>query len=171
MVIVRVFSRSRVTFLDDLAPESAVDRLRGRGVPVLALVSDLSAPNGAGYVGLDNWKVGRTAAWAVADLRQRPGDVAIVVGSHRYRCQEACEMGARSYFREYAPDLQLLEPRCGLSRATGPGRRPRCCCRSTSARPRTSDRPSARLLRHGQPVPLQRRALAGGQLVDVEVAD
>src|SRR4051812_21515977 len=114
MVIVRVFSRSRVTFLDDLAPESAVDRLRGRGVPALALVSDLSAPNRAGHVGLDNWKVGRTAAWAVANLRRRPGDVAIVVGSHRYRCQEACEMGARSYFREHAPDLHLLEPRASL---------------------------------------------------------
>src|SRR5690242_4971317 len=133
--------RPRVVFLDDLAPESvagrlleageeadavavvaadhprvtgATDRLHGRGVPVLALVSDLSAPNRAGYVGLDNWKVGRTAAWAIANLRRRPGNVAIFVGSHRYRCQEACEMGARSCFREHCPDLHLLEPRTSL---------------------------------------------------------
>src|SRR5690349_3894408 len=59
----------------------AIDRLHVRGVPVLALVSDLSAPNRAGYVGLDNWKVGRTAAWAIANLRRRPGNVAIFVGS------------------------------------------------------------------------------------------
>ena len=31
---------------------------------------------------------------------------AIFVGSHRYRCQETCEMGFRSYFREHAPDFQ-----------------------------------------------------------------
>lgn len=133
--------RPRVVYLDDLAPESvagrlleageeadavalvaadhprvtgAIDQLHARGVPVLALVSDLSAPNRAGYVGLDNWKVGRTAAWAVANLRRRPGNVAILVGSHRYRCQEACEMGARSYFREHCPDLHLLAPRTSL---------------------------------------------------------
>lgn len=101
----------------------AVDRLlqegggdRG-GVPVFALISDLSAAGRAGYVGLDNLKVGRTAAWAIAGLCKRPGPVGIFVGSHRYRCQEANEMGFRAYFREHAPDFHLLEPRTSLEDA------------------------------------------------------
>jgi LacI family transcriptional regulator len=133
--------RPKLDFLDDLTPDAvaerlaklgkdvdavalvaadhpkatqAIDRLHADGVPVFALISDLSAPNRAGYVGLDNWKVGRTAAWAVANLCREPGPVGIFVGSHRYRCQEACEMGLRSYFREHAPGFHLLEPRTSL---------------------------------------------------------
>ena len=62
------------------------------------------------YVGLDNRKVGRTAAWAVAQIAKVPGKVGILVGNHRYRCQEMNESGFRSYFREFAPDFTLLEP-------------------------------------------------------------
>jgi LacI family transcriptional regulator len=136
-----ISGRPRIDFLDDLTPDSvaehlmaagkdadalavvsaehprvtqAIEHLGSRGVPVFALISDLSAPALAGYIGLDNWKVGRTAAWAVANLCKRPGHVGIFVGSHRYRCQEACEMSFRSYFREHAPDFQLLEPRTSL---------------------------------------------------------
>ncbi len=96
----------------------AIDSLSARGVPVFALISDLSAPSLAGYVGLDNWKVGRTAAWAVAQAVQASrARSAIFVGSHRYRCQETCEMSFRSYFREHAPEFRLLEPRTSLEDA------------------------------------------------------
>lgn len=95
----------------------AIDQLQAGGVPVLALISDLSAPRRAGYVGLDNWKVGRTAAWAITHLCRKPGHVGILVGSHRYRCQEACEMSFRSYCREHAPGFHLLEPRTSLEDA------------------------------------------------------
>jgi LacI family transcriptional regulator len=134
-------ARPRVEFLDELAPAyiadqllklgkdadalavvaadhprvtEAIGQLQARRVPVFALISDLSAPARAGYVGLDNWKVGRTAGWAVAHLARQVGHVGIVVGSHRYRCQEACETGFRSYFREHAPGFRLLEPRNSL---------------------------------------------------------
>ena len=60
--------------------------------------------------GLDNWKVGRTAAWAIARLCTKPGRIGILVGNPRYRCQEMNESGFRSYFRECAPDFTLLEP-------------------------------------------------------------
>jgi LacI family transcriptional regulator len=139
-----VRGRSRVEFLEELTPDAvaerltklgkdvdaialvaadhprvtqAIDQLHSGGVPVFALISDLGAPNRAGYVGLDNWKVGRTAGWAIANLCKRPGHVGIFVGSHRYRCQEACEMGFRSFFREHAPGFQLLEPRASLEEA------------------------------------------------------
>jgi LacI family transcriptional regulator len=88
----------------------AVDALEAQGVPVFALISQLSATGVVNYVGPDNWKVGRTAAWAIASICKSPGKVGILVGNHRYRCQEMNESGFRSYFREYAPDFSILEP-------------------------------------------------------------
>jgi LacI family transcriptional regulator len=88
----------------------AVDTLQGKGVPVFGLISQLSATGNVNYVGLDNWKVGRTAAWAIANVCKQPGKVGILVGNHRFRCQEMNETGFRSYFREFAPDFTLLEP-------------------------------------------------------------
>lgn len=88
----------------------AIETVSARGVPVFGLISSLTAGCSVGYAGLDNWKVGRTSAWVFRNLCKRPGKIAIMVGSHRYRCQEMNESGFRSYFREHAPDYQLLEP-------------------------------------------------------------
>jgi LacI family transcriptional regulator len=89
---------------------AAIETLATQGVPTYGLISDLTATCGTGYVGLDNWKVGRTAGWAIAGMSKRPGRVGIVVGNHRYRCQELNESGFRSYMREHAPEFTLLEP-------------------------------------------------------------
>jgi len=88
----------------------AIETLAANGVPSYGLISELTASCGIGYIGLDNWKVGRTAGWAVSGLCRRVGRVAILVGNHRYRCQEQNESGFRSYLREHAPDFTLLEP-------------------------------------------------------------
>ena len=87
----------------------AIEHAAARGVPTIALISDLTAPLRAGYVGLDNWKVGRTAAWAVANMARAGGGVAILVGSHRYLCQDVAEMSFRSYMREHAPAFGVME--------------------------------------------------------------
>jgi LacI family transcriptional regulator len=126
-----------VEHLDDLSPESvaermlklgehvqavavitaeharvsnAIETLSARGVPTYGLISELTAACGTGYIGLDNWRVGRTAGWAIAGLSKRDGRVGILVGNHRYRCQELNETGFRSYCREHAPGFSLLEP-------------------------------------------------------------
>jgi len=88
----------------------AVERLQQRGVPVFALISQLAATGHVPYVGLDNWKVGRTAAWAVEHVCRSPGKIGILVGNHRCRCQDMNESGFRSHFREYASGFTLLEP-------------------------------------------------------------
>lgn len=88
----------------------AIDRLAARGVPVLALVSPLSARVPVGFVGLDSWKVGRMSAWAFEHLCKAPGKLGILVGTHRYRCHDQNESGFRSYFREHANEFVLLEP-------------------------------------------------------------
>ncbi len=87
----------------------AVAALRERGVPLVALLSDLTAETRAGYVGVDGRKAGRTAAWVIARTARAAGSVGVIVGSHRYLGQELCEIGFRSYFRENAPDFHLLE--------------------------------------------------------------
>jgi LacI family transcriptional regulator len=48
---------------------AAVGELRGKGTPVFSLLSDFATGVRSGYVGIDNRKVGRTAAWTIAKLR------------------------------------------------------------------------------------------------------
>ncbi len=88
----------------------AIETLSAKGVPTYGLISELTSSCGTGYIGLDNWRVGRTAAWAIAGLCKRPGKVGILVGNHRYRCQEMNESGFRSYCREHGSEFTLLEP-------------------------------------------------------------
>jgi LacI family transcriptional regulator len=87
----------------------AIEQLHARGVPVFALISDLSAPLRAGFAGIDNRRLGRVAAWFIAELSRLPGKVVMYVGSPRFQCQELSEISFRSYMREYAPDFELLE--------------------------------------------------------------
>ena len=88
----------------------AVERAAARGIPVFTLLSDLSTPARTAYIGIDQRKAGRTAAWAIARLARGPGSVAIFLGSHRYMGHELCEISFRSYLREHAGHLRLLEP-------------------------------------------------------------
>ena len=88
----------------------AIEALSAKGVPTYGLISELTAGCGVGYFGLDNWRVGRTAAWAVTGLCRQVGKIGILVGNHRYRCQEMNESGFRSYCREHGAGFTLLEP-------------------------------------------------------------
>ena len=88
----------------------ALEQIQAKGIPVFALISQISVTGQMSYVGLDNWKVGRTSAWAFANICKTPGKIGILMGNPRYRNQEMNETGFRSYFRESAPDFILLEP-------------------------------------------------------------
>jgi LacI family transcriptional regulator len=128
--------RLHIENLDDLSPESisarmlelaeesdalavtaaehpvvaeAIERLAAQDVPVIALVSPLSARASIGYVGLDSWKLGRTAAWTCHRMCRAPGKLAVFVGTHRYRCHDLGESGFRSYFREHANDFVVMD--------------------------------------------------------------
>lgn len=127
----------RIEFLEDLSPQNvanraldlasschaicltaavhpvvteALEQIQTRGIPVFALISQISVTGQMSYVGLDNWKVGRTSAWAFANICKAPGKIGILMGNPRYRNQEMNETGFRSYFRELAPGFTLLEP-------------------------------------------------------------
>lgn len=130
--------RPRLEFADDLAPEriaqhlidlgatcdavsviagdhpligQAIRDLRAQGVPVVTYITDLSAPDRAGFVGTDNWKLGRTAAWFIAKTTHGPGRVALFIGNHRYQCQDISDASFRGYLRENAPQLVVDDSR------------------------------------------------------------
>ncbi|MBP1857599.1 LacI family DNA-binding transcriptional regulator [Rhizobium herbae] len=86
-----------------------VEELKAKGVPVFSLLSDFAPGIREGYVGLNNRKAGRTAAWMIAKAAKKPGKVAVFVGSHRFHGHELREIGFRSYFREHAPDFEVLD--------------------------------------------------------------
>ena len=87
----------------------AIEVLKADAVPVFALISDLTSPMRAGYVGADNWKMGRTAAWFITSMARQSGKVVVYVGSHRYLCQDICEASFRSYIRERSDGWQMLD--------------------------------------------------------------
>ena len=103
-----------VVSMDHPHVNAAIEALSASGRPVFALLSDLSSPSRAGFVGVDPHKSGRTAAWAISRLAERPGPVCVLVGSHRYLGHEACEMSFRAYLRERAPDFRILETQVNL---------------------------------------------------------
>lgn len=96
--------------LDNALVRHAVQNAANRGVKIFALLSDLSPCGHAGYIGLDNRKAGRTAAWIVQRLSGPPGKVGVIIGDNRFLCQETCEISFRSYLREHATGHTVLEP-------------------------------------------------------------
>jgi LacI family transcriptional regulator len=93
---------------------AAIAEVRASGVPVFALLSDLSTQTRTAYIGIDNRKAGRTAAWAIDRMAREVGQVALFLGSHRYLGHELREIGFRSYFREHAPEFELLDSQVNL---------------------------------------------------------
>jgi LacI family transcriptional regulator len=88
-----------------------IRELRELGKPVVSYITDQSAPERAAYVGTDNWKLGRTAAYLIAQTTHGPGRVAVFIGNHRYQCQDVADASFRSYIREHAPRLVIEESR------------------------------------------------------------
>jgi len=103
-----------VVAVDHPHVSEAVVALRARGVPVFALLSDLTAEARAGSIGIDDRKAGRTAGWMIARLARPGGAIGVLVGSHRFLGHELREIGFRSYMREHAPDFRLLETAINL---------------------------------------------------------
>ncbi len=88
-----------------------IQQLSAAGKPVVAYITDQSARERAAYVGTDNWRLGRTAAWFISQMTQNAGRVAVFIGHHRYQCQDVADASFRSYIREHAPHLVVEESR------------------------------------------------------------
>ncbi|MBP1805605.1 LacI family DNA-binding transcriptional regulator [Rubellimicrobium aerolatum] len=87
----------------------AVVTLKAEGSPTFALLNDFAQGIRQNYLGLNNVKVGRIAASVIGLAAHRPGKVAVFVGGYRWHGHELREAGFRSWFREYAPQFQILD--------------------------------------------------------------
>lgn len=97
-----------------MAPEhasvtEAVSAAREKNCFTFALLSDFALDARHAYLGLDNRKAGRTAAWGVAHSCTKPGPLTIIVGNYSYLAQEMREAGFRSYVREHQPQFSVVE--------------------------------------------------------------
>ncbi|UJW85832.1 LacI family DNA-binding transcriptional regulator [Devosia sp. SL43] len=100
--------------VDHPAVTAAVAEVQAMGKPVFSLLSDFAAGVRHGYIGTNNRKVGRTAGWLIAKAAPGPGKVAVFVGSHRFHGHEMREIGFRSYLRESAPELSIIDTQVSL---------------------------------------------------------
>jgi LacI family transcriptional regulator len=115
-----VAARSQAVALvgpDYPALAAAIEELKEKGIPVFSLLSDFASGVREAYVGCNNRKAGRTAAWMIAKAAGHPGKVACFVGSHRFHGHELREIGFRSYFRENAPDFEVVDTLINLETA------------------------------------------------------
>jgi LacI family transcriptional regulator len=95
--------------IDHPAITAVVTELKTKGVPVFSLLTDFAQGVRESYVGLNNRKAGGTAAWLIAKTAKKPGKVAILVGSSRFHGHEMREIGFRAYFRERAPEFEVVD--------------------------------------------------------------
>ena len=100
-----------VVALENPMVREAVNDVTDLGIPVVTLVSNLSTPRTAGYVGLDNRAAGRTAGYLIGRfVRRESGKVAVLEGSLalRYRDHQERELGFRDALKEHAPGLEIV---------------------------------------------------------------
>ncbi|WP_199258403.1 LacI family DNA-binding transcriptional regulator [Paracoccus binzhouensis] len=102
------------TGIDHHDVTSAVAMLRGRGIPVFSMLSDFAAGVREAYLGTNNLKTGRTAAWLMHRIMRQSGKIALFIGGHRFHGHDLREAGFRSYFREYAPEIPFLDTMINL---------------------------------------------------------
>jgi LacI family transcriptional regulator len=97
------------TGIDHHDVTSAVSALRDRGVATFSLLSDFAQGVREAYLGLNNMKVGRSAAWLISKAAPRPGKIVLFIGGHRYHGHALRETGFRAYLREYAPEFEVMD--------------------------------------------------------------
>ena len=87
----------------------AVKDLRQAGKATFSLLNDFAQGERHSYVGLNNLKVGRLAGWMIGNIVKNKAKVAVFVGGSRWHGHELRETGIRSFIRESAPHLHMME--------------------------------------------------------------
>lgn len=86
-----------------------VTDLTHSGIPVFAVLNDFAQGVRQNYLGLNNVKVGRIAAWMIVTQVRDPGKLAVFVGGNRWHSHLLRETGFQSYVRELSPGFQTLD--------------------------------------------------------------
>jgi LacI family transcriptional regulator len=95
--------------VNDQKLDRTVLALKERGIPVFSLLNDFAQGIRKSYVGLNNMKIGRLAAWMITKTIPEPGKLAIFVGGNRWHGHDLREVGFRSFVRETAPGFVVLD--------------------------------------------------------------
>lgn len=97
---------------DDPIIRQAVHTVVGKGVPVVALFSDIQNCPRLAYVGIDNWSAGRAAAYLLCRfVRQNEGSVGLVASSQTYRGVEERISGFSNVMSQESPNLAVATVR------------------------------------------------------------
>lgn len=88
----------------------SLDRLVGRGVKVVTLVSDAPTSARARFIGVDNVVAGRTAGSLMGRFCHAPGAVQVVVGSLLLRDHMERRLGFETVLAQEYPHLRTLPP-------------------------------------------------------------
>lgn len=78
----------------------AIRELAEKSIPFWALLSDVSSPERAGFIGTNGWKLGRSAGWFMARLCPPHSKIAVLLGAEQYLCQKEYEAGFLNYLKE-----------------------------------------------------------------------
>ncbi|WP_243389797.1 substrate-binding domain-containing protein [Arboricoccus pini] len=97
--------------IDHPMVNAAVEKLAKANVPFWAMLSDLSTPARAGFVGANATKLGRSAGWFMHRLLPTGGRVAVLLGSSDYTAQCLYESGFRQYLSQKGSKIDILAPR------------------------------------------------------------
>ncbi|MCA8881291.1 MAG: LacI family DNA-binding transcriptional regulator [Rhodobacteraceae bacterium] len=88
--------------------------ITSEGTPVFSLLNDFAQGIRYSYLGLNNMKIGRLAAWMLTHTVSTPGKLGIFVGGNRWHGHDLREVGFRSYVRENASGFSVLEAMVNL---------------------------------------------------------
>jgi len=96
-----------------MAPETpqlrdAIGRLKGKGIAVVALVSNLPNSRCDYFVGIDNYAAGRTAGLLMGRMIKRSGQVLVATNSMRSRDSLERRLGFDAVVRQECPEVRVL---------------------------------------------------------------
>jgi LacI family transcriptional regulator len=97
------------TAVNDQRLNQVVQNLKDDGVAVISLLNDFAQGIRRNYLGLNNIKIGRLAAWMVTKTVHEPGKLAIFVGGNRWHGHDLREVGFRSFVREIDRGFTMLD--------------------------------------------------------------
>lgn len=95
--------------VNDQKLDRIVQDLKDKDVPVFSLLNDFAQGIRKNYVGLNNIKVGRLAAWLISKTVHEQGKLAIFVGGNRWHGHDLREVGFRSFVREHGAKFSVLD--------------------------------------------------------------
>lgn len=95
--------------VNDQRLDQVVESLKQKGILVYAILNDFAQGIRKSYVGLNNVKIGRIAAWLITKTSRDAGKLAIFVGGHRWHGHDLREVGFRSFVRELGGGFSVLD--------------------------------------------------------------